>query len=271
MDLVDYSETVFDRVRDDFSAFAQRLKIADLTFIPVSALLGDNVVDRSAAMDWYTGRTLLRHLETLYVSSDRNLTDARFPVQYVIRPHAQEHHDYRGYAGSIASGVLRVGDRVTVLPSGFESQVAAIDGVDGPLTETAPPQAAIIRLADDIDISRGDMIVRSGNLPAALQDVDATVCWMDESQSLTPGRTLALKHTTQWVRAKVRAVRYRVDVNTLHRDEAAGALALNDIGRITLRTTRPLFADPYERNRATGAFILADEQTNRTVAAGTIR
>ncbi|MDR3201785.1 MAG: 50S ribosome-binding GTPase [Bifidobacteriaceae bacterium] len=271
MDLVDYSEEVFDQVREEFTDFAQRLRVGDVTFIPVSALLGDNVVERGGNTGWYSGRTLLGHLETLYVSSDRNLTDVRFPVQYVVRPHARDLHDYRGYAGSIASGVLRVGDKVTVLPSGFESQVAAIDGLDGPQTETAPPEAAIVRLADDLDISRGDMIVRSRNQPGACQDIDATVCWMDESQALAPGRTLALKHTTQWVRARVRDVRYRVDVNTLHRDQEASSLELNDIGRIALRTTRPLFADPYERNRATGSFILADEQTNRTVAAGTIR
>jgi bifunctional enzyme CysN/CysC len=271
MDLVDFSQAAFDRVVKEFSDFARRLNVPDLSFIPVSALLGDNVVDRSERMPWYDDRTLLQYLERLYVSSDRNLTDARFPVQLVIRPRLLDLPDYRGYAGSIASGVLRVGDDVTVLPSGFTSRIAAIDSPDGPIEETYPPQASIIRLQDDIDISRGDMIVRSGNLPAETQDIDAMVCWMDSTAALSPGKTYALLHTTQWVRASVREIVYRTDVNTLHRETDCQRLALNDIGRIRLRTTRPLFTDPYRSNRATGCFILADEQTNRTVAAGIIR
>jgi len=270
MDLVDWSEAAFEAVRQEFSEFARRLHVHDLNFIPVSALLGDNVVDRSARMDWYAGRTLLNFLEELYVASDHNLTDVRFPVQYVVRPQLMSVPDYRGYAGSIASGVLRVGDEVAVLPSGFTSTVTAIDGPSGPLDETRPPQASIVQLADDIDISRGDMIVRANNRPTQTQDLDATICWMDETRQLTAGRTFALKQTTRWARAKVKAIQYRIDVNTLHRVEAGG-LALNEIGRVQLRSTLPLFVDEYERNRATGAFILADEQTNRTVAAGTVR
>jgi bifunctional enzyme CysN/CysC len=271
MDLVGWDEAAYQAVVDDFSAFAARLNVPDLSFIPISALHGDNVVTRSANMPWYDDRTLLRYLERLYVSSDRNLTDVRFPVQLVVRPRLLELPDYRGYAGSIASGVLRVGDRVTVLPSGFETTVAGIDGPDGPLDETFPPQAVIVRLEDDLDISRGDMIVRSGNLPHQTQDLDAMVCWMDETASLTPGKTYALLHTTQWVRAKVREISYRTDVNTLHRETNCPALGLNDIGRVRLRTTRPVFTDPYRTNRGTGSFILADEATTRTVAAGMIR
>ncbi|MCX7521604.1 GTP-binding protein [Microbacterium sp. STN6] len=271
MDLVDWSEEAFEAVRTEFSQFARRLRAKDLTFIPVSALTGENVVDHGVNLDWYDGPTLLHHLERLYVASDRNLVDTRFPVQYVIRPRSSEHHDYRGYAGSIASGSLRVGDKVMVLPSGFESTVVGIDSPEGPLQETFPPQVATILLEDDIDISRGDMLVRPGNKPIVTQELDATVCWMDETSALQPGRTYAIKHTTRWARARVRDVAYRVDVNTLHRDEQATTLELNDIGRITLRTTQPLLTDAYLSNRATGAFILVDETTNRTVAAGMIR
>jgi bifunctional enzyme CysN/CysC len=271
MDLVDWSEEAFDAVRAEFSGFASRVRARDITFIPVSALQGDNVVDHGDNMPWYDGPTLLHHLEQLYVASDVNLTDVRFPVQFVVRPQSAEYHDYRGYAGSVASGVLRVGDSVRVLPSGFESTVAAIDTADGPLEEAFPPQAVTVRLADDIDISRGDMIVRPKNLPVVTQDLDAMICWMDDRSSLTAGRTLALKHTTHWTRARVTELSYRVDVNTLHRDESVTELVLNDIGRIRLRCMRPVFIDSYDKNRATGSFILVDEVTNQTVAAGMIR
>jgi bifunctional enzyme CysN/CysC len=268
MDLVGWDQDVFDAIRAEFADFASRLRIHDLAFLPVSALHGDNVVDRSARMPWYDGSTLLGHLERLHVSSDRNLVDVRFPVQYVIRPQSSTTVDYRGFAGTVASGVLKPGDRVTVLPSGFETTITAIDGPTGPVEEAYPPMAVVVRLADELDVSRGDMICRPQNAATVTQDLDAQVCWMDERAPLTPGRVYALKHTTRWVRAKVTDVAYRVDVDTLHRDQEASALALNEIGRVRLRTTSPLFVDPYRDNRATGSFILVDEATNRTVGAG---
>lgn len=268
MDLVDWDQARFDEIAQEFSDFASRLKIHDLSFIPVSALLGDNVVDRSANMPWYEGSTLLGHLERVHVSSDRNLVDVRFPVQYVIRPQSATAIDYRGFAGQVASGVLKPGDRVTVLPSGFETTIAAIDGPEGPVEEAFPPMSVVVRLADEIDVSRGDMICRPANTATATQDLDAQLCWMDERAPLTPGRIYGLKHTTRWARAKVAGIAYRVDVNTLHRDQEATALHLNEIGRVRLRTTSPLFVDPYQENRTTGSFILVDESTNRTVAAG---
>ena len=230
MDLVEYDEQVFEDIKAEFRDFARKLDIPDLTFIPISALRGDNVVDRSANMDWYQGSPLLHHLEQVHIASDRNLIDARFPVQYVIRPQSDEYHDYRGYAGRVVGGVIKVGDEVAVLPSGFTTHVAAIDTADGPL--------------------------------------DEAVCWLTEAGSLTPGSKLAIKHTTRWARALVKDLAYRLDVNTLHRDDAAEQLSLNEIGRVSLRTTQPLFVDEYRRNRETGSFILVDEGTNNTVAAG---
>jgi len=270
MDLVDYNEAVFEKIRQDFTDFAARLRIKDLTFIPLSALKGDNVVDRSGNMPWFDGSPLLSHLERLHVASDRNLVDVRFPVQYVIRPHQHEHIDYRGYAGTVASGVMKPGDRVVALPSGLETTIASIETADGPVDEAFPPMAVTVRLTDEIDISRGDMIARPNNTPAAVQDLDAQVCWMDETASLVPGKKYAIKHTTRWARAVVKQINYRVDVNTLHRDEEATELGLNEIGRIQLRITQPLFVDPYQQNPQTGSFILVDESTNRTVAAGMI-
>jgi bifunctional enzyme CysN/CysC len=268
MDLVDWDRGVFDAISSEFADFASRLRIHDLTFIPVSALKGDNVVDRSTNMPWYDGSTLLGHLERLHVSSDRNLVDVRFPVQYVIRPQSSTTVDYRGFAGTVASGVLKPGDRVTVLPSGFETTIAAIDGPTGPVEEAYPPMSVVVRLADEIDVSRGDMICRPQNTATVTQDLDAQLCWMDERAPLAAGRIYALKHTTRWVRAKVTEVAYRVDVNTLHRDQTATQLGLNEIGRVRLRTTAPLFVDAYQENRTTGSFILVDEATNRTVGAG---
>jgi bifunctional enzyme CysN/CysC len=268
MDLVDYAESVFDDISAEFGEFATRLRVGDLTFIPVSALHGDNVVTRSANMPWFDGSPLLSHLERLHVASDRNLVDVRFPVQYVIRPQSHQVRDYRGYAGTVASGVLRKGDRVLVLPSGLESTIASIDTADGPVEEAFPPMAVIVTLTDDIDISRGDMICRPHNQPAVLQDLDAQVCWMDETASLAVGRRYGIKHTTRWARAVVRDLSYRIDVNTLHRVEDATELSLNEIGRVQLRSTQPLFVDAYIGNRQTGAFILVDEGSNRTVAAG---
>jgi bifunctional enzyme CysN/CysC len=270
MDLVDFSEDVFEDITEEFAEFATRLRVRDMTFIPVSALLGDNVVSRSTNMPWYDGAPLLSHLEHLHVASDRNLVDVRFPVQYVIRPQSYHVTDYRGYAGTVASGVLKPGDRVMALPSGLESTIATIENGDGPVAEAFPPMAVTITLTDDIDISRGDMICRPHNTPAVVQDLDAQVCWMDEDGSLVKGRRYAIKHTTRWARAVVRDISYRIDINTLHRVEDATELSLNEIGRVQLRVTQPLFVDPYLPNRQTGAFILVDEGTNKTVAAGMI-
>jgi bifunctional enzyme CysN/CysC len=270
MDLVDWSESVFEAIRDEFGAFATRLRVRDLTFIPVSALKGDNVVTRSQNMPWYDGSALLSHLERLHVASDRNLVDVRFPVQYVIRPQQHDVRDYRGYAGTVSSGVLKPGDPVVVLPSGLESSIAAIHTADGEVPEAYPPMAVTITLADELDISRGDMLCRPHNMPTVAQDIDAMVCWMDETAALARGRKYGIKHTTRWARAMVRELDYRIDVNTLHRDESAGELTLNEIGRVQLRVTQPLFVDPYQDNRQTGSFILVDEGTNRTVAAGMI-
>jgi bifunctional enzyme CysN/CysC len=269
MDLVDYSEEVFNRIHDEFTAFATKLHVPDLTVIPVSALNGDNVVTRSQNMPWYDGPSLLHHLEHVHVASDRNLIDVRFPVQYVIRPQSDAWHDYRGYAGQVASGVLKPGDDVMVLPSGLTTRIAAIDTADGPVEEAYAPMSVTVRLADDLDVSRGDLICRPHNAPMVTQDVEAMVCWMID-KPLRPGAKLAIKHTTRSARAVVRELRYRLDVNTLHRDEDAGELALNDIGRIRMRTTQPLFADEYRRNRTTGGFILVDEATNATAGAGMI-
>jgi bifunctional enzyme CysN/CysC len=270
MDLVDWSQDVFERVKDEFTAFATKLSVPDLEVIPLSALKGDNVVTRSAHMPWYEGPSLLHHLENVHVASDRNLVDARFPVQYVVRPQSSTHRDYRGYAGQVAGGVFKPGDEVVVLPSGFSSRIASIDTFDGPVAEAFAPMSVTLRLEDEIDISRGDMICRPGNQPQATQDVEAMVCWMDEAQALVPGRKYAVKHTSRSARALVKDLAYRLDVNTLHRDETATSLALNEIGRVRLRTTAPLFVDEYARNRSTGGFILVDEATNRTVAAGMV-
>jgi bifunctional enzyme CysN/CysC len=270
MDLVDYSQEVYDAIHADFTAFAAKLRVPDLTIIPMSALAGDNVVTRSTNMPWYEGGSLLHHLESVHVASDRNLIDVRFPVQYVIRPQSDSWHDYRGYAGQVAGGVLRKGDEVMVLPSGFTSRIKSVETADGEVDEAFPPMSVTVRLEDDIDVSRGDMICRPTNMPSASQDIDAMICWMDESAPLRVGGKYHIKHTTRTARTIVKGLSYRLDVNTLHRDEEAQTLGLNDIGRIQLRTTQPLMCDAYSRNRTTGGFILVDEATNRTVAAGMI-
>ncbi|WP_307251004.1 sulfate adenylyltransferase subunit CysN [Kineosporia succinea] len=269
MDLVDYSQKVFEEIHDEFARFADKLNVTDLTTIPLSALKGDNIVTRSANMPWYEGPSLLHHLEHVHVSSDRNLIDVRFPVQYVIRPQSSQYPDYRGYAGTVASGTIKAGDQIMVLPSGFTSTVASVETADGPVAEAFPPMAVTVRLNDEIDISRGDMICRPQNAPKAAQNIDAMICWMSED-ALRPGRKLGIKHTTRSARAMVKDLEYRLDVNTLHRDLGATELNLNDIGRIRLRTTQPLLCDEYSRNRETGGFILIDENTNRTVGAGMI-
>ena len=270
MDLVDYDEDVFNRIKNEFRQFATKLDIGDLSFIPVSALHGDNIVHRSENMPWYDGSSLLHHLEEVHIASDRNLIDSRFPVQYVIRPQAQTNHDlhdYRGYAGMVAGGVFKPGDDITVLPSGLQTRIASIDTAKGPVDEAFAPMSVTIRLEDDVDVSRGDMLCRPHNQPRVTQDVDAMLCWLSEDRLSVRGM-YSLKHTTRNVRAQVRELDYRIDVNTLHRDETADGLSLNEIGRVRLRTTQPLFLDEYRRNRTTGSFLLIDEATGATVAAG---
>jgi bifunctional enzyme CysN/CysC len=270
MDLVDYSEDVFDLIRAEFTSFATKLRLPDLSVLPVSALHGDNVVHRSVNMPWFDGPSLLHHLENVHVASDHNLIDVRMPVQYVIRPQSQAWHDYRGYAGQIAGGVLKKGDEIMVLPSGFTSRIASVETADGPVDEAFPPMSVTVRLEDDIDVSRGDMICRPHNAPSVVQDLDAMVCWMDETMPLQQGRKYVIRHTTRSARTIVKNLQYRLDINTLHRDADADRLTLNDIGRVQLRTTLPLMVDDYSRNRTTGGFVLVDEATNRTVGAGMI-
>ncbi|WP_435795600.1 sulfate adenylyltransferase subunit 1 [Micromonospora luteifusca] len=270
MDLVDWSQEVYERIADEFTAFAAKLDVPDLTVVPISALRGDNIVTRSENMPWYEGPSLLHHLERVHIASDRNLVDVRFPVQYVIRPQSTTVTDYRGYAGQVASGVLKPGDEVMVLPSGFTSRIAAVETADGPVPEAFPPMSVTVRLADEIDISRGDLICRPNNAPAVAQDIEAMVCWMDETAPLRVGGRYAIKHTTRSARAIVRGLHYRLDINSLHRDESADELRLNEIGRVRLRTTVPLLADEYRRNRTTGGFVIIDETTNRTVGAAMI-
>jgi bifunctional enzyme CysN/CysC len=268
MDLVGYDQQVFEGICSEFSKFATKLEIPDLTFIPISALNGDNVVDRSANMAWYDGPSLLHHLEHLHIASDRNLIDVRFPVQYVIRPHASsdpELHDYRGYAGQVAGGVLKPGDEVLHLPSGFSTRIKRIELAGREIAEAFPPMSVTLLLDDDVDISRGDLICRPNNRPAAAQDIEGMVCWMSAERPLAPRSRLIAKHTTRTVKAIVTDLHYRIDVNTLHRDESATQLGLNEIGRVRLRLTQPVFADPYSRNRMTGGMILIDEATNTTV------
>ena len=274
MDLVDYSEEVYNRIVEDYKQFASRLEIAQLSFIPISALHGDNVVDKSPRMPWYEGPTLLYHLETVYVGPDANHVDARFPVQTVIRPHAQtsaELHDFRGFAGRVAGGVFKPGDDVVVLPSGFQAKIKKVLTADGELEEAFSPQSVIITLDREIDISRGDMLVQPHNQPQVTQDVDCMLCWFSEKKKLQAGGRYILRHTSREVKAILKTVQYKVNINTLHKVEDDLELGMNEIGRVTLRTSSPLFVDGYRRNRVTGSLILIDENTNETVAAGMIR
>ena len=270
MDLIDWDKAKFEEIRDEFHAFAARLDVQDVATIPMSALHGDNVVTKSDRAPWYEGPALLSHLEEVYIAGDRNMVDVRFPVQYVIRPHTHEHQDHRSYAGTVASGVMRPGDEVVVLPIGKTTTIAAIEGPTGPVEEAFSPMAVSVSLTDEIDISRGDLIARTNNQPRVAQEFDATVCWMSDAAALEPGRDYIIKHTTRTTRAKVTALDYRLDVNTLHRDKTASALKLNELGRITLRTQVPLLLDEYTRNASTGSFILIDPNTNGTVAAGMV-
>jgi sulfate adenylyltransferase subunit 1 len=266
MDLVDWSEARFEEIEAEFRNFAARLDVEDIAFIPISALTGANVVEHSRDTPWYHGPTLLYHLETVHIASDHNLVDVRFPVQRVIRPEA-EFPDYRGYAGQVAGGVLRPGDEVIALPSRLSTRITRLEQLGEDLEAAFPPMSVTVHLADDLDVSRGDMLCQPDSQPIVGQDLDAMVCWMSEQPLLSQGR-YAIKHTTRWGRAVVNDILYRLDVNTGHSDDTAKALKLNDLGRIRLRTTTPILYDPYRRNRVTGSFILVDEANNTTVAAG---
>ncbi len=269
MDLVDWDEKTFNRIVNDYKAFASKLDIKDVHFLPISALAGDNVVNRSENMTWYQGPTLMYLLETIHIGSDLNHIDARFPVQYVIRPMKNEYHDFRGYAGRIAGGVFRVGDKVKALPSGFSSKIKSIVTMDGDLQEAFAPQSVTITLEDEIDISRGDMLVRENNLPQIEQEFDVMLCWMNEKKMVPRGKYI-LRHTARECKCIVKETKYKLNINTLQRLEDDLEIGLNDIGRVTIRTTVPLFFDSYRKNRNTGSIILVDEATNETVAAGMI-
>ena len=271
MDLVEWSQDTYNSIIDNFKKFASRLNnIVEITFIPASALFGDNIVDKSANMPWYQGPTLLYHLETVYIGADENLVDARLPVQWVIRPHSDKWHDFRGFAGRIAGGVFKPGDTVKVLPSGFESTIQAIHTMDGELSEAFAPMSVALTLQDQIDISRGDMIVKPNNSPSPKQNIEAMICWFSSNKKLAGRGKFILRHTEKEVMAIVSEVKYKVNINTLHKIEDDLIFSLNDIGRISLRTSAPLMADSYKRNRISGSFVLIDEQTNETVAAGMI-
>jgi sulfate adenylyltransferase subunit 1 len=270
MDLVGFSEAGYHRIIEEFREFASRLdNIVEIVFIPISALNGDNVVEKSANMGWYEGPTLLYHLENVYVAGEENHVEARFPVQWVVRPMSDEWHDFRGYAGRVAGGVFKPGDAVTVLPSGFTTRVKAIHSPKGELSEAFAPQSVCLTLTDEIDISRGDMLVKANNPPQVGQDIEAMVCWFSP-RAMPPRAKFILRHTTQETKAVVQQVRYHVDINTLHKIEDVDGFAMNDIGRVCLRAAVPLFYDSYRRNRQTGSFILIDPATNETVAAGMI-
>jgi sulfate adenylyltransferase subunit 1 len=269
MDLVDFKEEVFNNIVAQYSEFASRLEVADIKFIPISALHGDNVVDKSDKMPWYQGSPLLYTLETVYIGSDANHIDARFPVQTVIRPNNDEHHDFRGFAGRVAGGVFKVGDEVLALPSGFTSKIKSLHGPDGEALEVFSPMSVAMTLTDEIDISRGGMIVKPNNQPQISQDVEAMLCWFSPTK-LNPNGKYILRHTTREVKCAIKAVRYKVNINTLHKLEGDADIGMNDIGRVLIRTASPLFFDAYKRNRNTGSLILVDEHTNATVGAGMI-
>lgn len=269
MDLVDYDQQAYEDIKKELEAFSSKLDVKDVRFIPLSALKGDNVVDRSKHMDWYDGPTLMYLLENIHIGSDHNHVDRRFPVQYVIRPQTTEYHDYRGYAGRIAGGIFKPGDDVMVLPSGFTSKIKSIDTIDGPVEEAFAPMSVTMTLEDEIDISRGDMIVKETNKPEATQDIDVMVCWLNQRPLLVNGK-YAVKHTSRDVRCVVKEVQYKMDINNLHKIEDDKKIEMNDVARLKLRTTAPLFVDKYNRNRNTGSLILIDEATNETVGAGMI-
>lgn len=269
MDLVEFSEEIFNNIVREFEDISSKMLITDVRFIPMSALLGDNVVNRSKNMDWYQGAPMLHTLETMHISSDINKVDARFPVQTVIRPQSETHRDYRGYAGRIASGVFRKGDEITVMPSGFTSRIKSIDVFEKELKEAHAPMSVSITLEDDIDISRGDMIVRSNNKPEALQDIEVMLCWLNNSPA-KPRTKYTIKHTSNNQKAMIKEVVYKIDINTLGRIKDGKELGMNDISKVKIRTTKPLMVDSYRENRITGSIILVDDATNETVAAGMI-
>lgn len=268
MDLVEFSQDRYREIREELERFTGKLDVSDISYIPISALQGDNVVNRSDNMPWYEGATLMYYLENVHIASDYNLIDARFPVQYVIRPNTDEFHDYRGYAGRIAGGIFRKGDDVLLLPSGFATKIARIDSFDGELEEAFPPMSVTLLLEDNYDLSRGDMIVREHNQPEVKQDIELMICWFDHQRPLQLRGKYLIRHTTNEARCLVTDIRYKMDINTLSRDQENKTIAMNDIARISLRTTRPLLMDPYRRNRQTGSVIIIDEASNNTVAAG---
>tara|TARA_Y100001954_G_C15793953_1_gene596603 strand:+ start:1053 stop:2321 length:1269 start_codon:yes stop_codon:yes gene_type:complete len=269
MDLVEYNENSFNLIKKEFEIFSSKLEIKDVHFIPISALNGDNVVERSKKMDWYEGSTLMHLLENVHIGSDENHIDCRFPVQYVIRPQTKEYPDYRGYAGRIAGGVFKAGDKVKVLPSGIDSKIKSIDTYNGTIEEAFAPMSVCITLEDDVDISRGDMLVREHNQPEIGQELDLMICWMNSKKLIVRGK-YTIKHTSQTARCIIKEVRYKMDINTLHRIEDNKEIGLNDIGRIAIKTTKPIFYDKYNRNRNTGSVIIIDEASNETVGAGMI-
>lgn len=269
MDLVDYKEEVFDTIRDNINEFSSKLDTKDIHYIPISARDGDNVVDRSNNMSWYEGPTLMYLLETIHIGSDYNLLDSRFPVQYIIRPQSDEFHDYRGYAGRVASGVFRVGDKITVLPSGFTSAIKSIDLFGATFDETFAPQSVTFTLEDDIDISRGDMFVKTGETPQVGQDIELMICWLNEKPMRLGGKYI-LRHTTNEMKCLIKEVKYKLDINTFENRDGSAGLGLNEIGRIVIRSTKPLIYDSYKKNRTTGSLILIDEGTNETIGAGMI-
>ncbi len=272
MDLVGYEEEVYEKVLRQFSDFASRLEnISEVTFIPLSALKGDNIVERSENMPWYKGAPLLYHLENVYIGSDANHVDSRFPVQWVIRPHSDKHHDFRGFAGRVAGGVFKRGDEITALPSGFTSRISKIMLGEEEMEEAFFPQSVTIQLEDKIDISRGDMLVKPNNQPKSSQDLDARICWFSNSKKLTHGGKYLIKHTTKTAQAMISEITYKVDVNSLRKNEQDKEFNMNDIGRIKFRTSEPIFYDTYRRNRNTGSFILIDPFTHQTLAAGMLR
>ncbi len=270
MDLVDYKEDRYKEIQEEFESFAAKLDVKDVHFIPISALVGDNVVHRSKQTSWYEGPTLMYYLENVHIASDHNYIDARFPVQYVIRPYNDDFHDFRGYAGRIAGGIMKVGDTVTLLPTGFTTKIKAIHGPDGDQEQAFPPQSVNVELEEDFDLSRGDMIVRANNQPTVTQDVDLMICWFDNQKPLQLQGKYALKHTSQDARCIVKNIHYKLDINSLHRLPEDKDIKMNDIARITIRSTKPLFVDEYRQNRITGSIILIDEGTNNTVAAGMV-
>lgn len=269
MDLVDYSEEAFEKIKAEYTEFASKLDIPDIRYIPISALNGDNVVDKSENMNWYDGATLLYTLENVKIGSDLNHVDSRFPVQWVIRPQSDKYHDFRGYAGKVDGGVFKAGDEIVALPSGFSTKIKSIESYDGDVEEAFSPMSVVMTLEDEIDISRGDMIAKPNNKPEASQEVDIMVCWMSDKALVSRGKYL-IRHTTNEARCMVTDVHYKVNINTLHRIEDDKEIKLNDIGRISIKSAKPLFFDSYKKNRMTGSVILVDEFTNETVAAGMI-